>query len=163
MKTKLALKVQYVDKTSKGSPYYFIHAKDSDPALVKFLELQNAWLISNGMKPLEKNTKSGLYPYYSTGKEVEFRNFGNNGFLELVEIEGREMFLPDKTMIKRIHSDADDIIASTGLTGTKALLEKGKLVLEIIDERTGKRYEYPAVKVSAPVADDNLDMEDFSS
>jgi hypothetical protein len=163
MKTKLALKVQYAGKTSKGAPYYFIHAKDNDPALVKFLELQNEYLTANGMEPLAKNTKSGLYPFYSSGKKLEFRNFGNNGFIELVEIEGREMFLPDLTNIKRIHSDADDIIASTGLTGTRALLEKGKLVLELIAERTGDTYVYPTTKVSAPVADDNLDMEDFSS
>jgi len=49
------------------------------------------------------------------------------------------------------------------LTGTRALLEKGKLVLELIAERTGDTYVYPTTKVSAPVADDNLDMEDFSS
>jgi hypothetical protein len=158
-----------VDKTSKGSPYYFIHAKDSDPALVKYLELQNAWLISNGMKPLEKNSKSGLYPYYSTGKEVEFRNFGNNGFIELVNREGLEMFLPDKTNIKRIHSDADDIMSTIPVdelepNSMKWRVERGKLIQELIDERTGKRYEYPVSKgVSAPVADDNLDMEDFSS
>lgn len=160
----MILPVQYVGKTSKGNPYYFIKAKDNDPALMKFLELQNDYLTSNGMKALEKNSKSGLYPYYSSGKQAHLRHFGNNGNLELVEIEGREMFLPDLTMIKRIHSDADDIIASTGLTGTKALIEQGKLVLELINERTGDRYQYPTTNANtnAPVvdADDSIDMED---
>ena len=162
MKTKLALKVQYVDKTSKGYPYYFIHAKDSDPALVKFLELQNEYLVANGMKPLEKNTKSGLYPFYSAGKKEIYRNFGNNGLIELVEIEGREMFLPDLTMIKRIVSDAEDICTTCNFSGVQFMKERGKLILEFINETTGDRYQYPTTKVSAPVVDedDNLDMED---
>ena len=85
------LNVIFAGYTSKGVAYYFIKAQDNNPVLQQYVAAQEAFLG----RALEKNSVSGMYPYFSN--KAGF--FGNQGTIELVTLEdGREMFLPDTKM-----------------------------------------------------------------
>jgi hypothetical protein len=142
MKTNSKLQVILAGYTSKNVPYYFIKAQDSNPLLQQYVAAQEEFLG----RTLEKNSVSNMYPYFSN--KAGF--FGNQGVIELVTLtDGREMFLPDTKLSKRLYAEAQSIIDTLVKegeikAGTPAKIEVAKLHMELLKGETGDAYAWPA-------------------
>jgi hypothetical protein len=145
--------------TSKNVPYYFIKAQDSNPLLQQYVAAQEEFLG----RTLEKNSVSGMYPYFSNKQKF----FGNTGVIELVTLpDGREMFLPDTKLKDRLYAEASSIIDTLVQEGeikpgTPAKIELGKLHLQLLQDETGDAYAWPARTDAAVESNEDSAIDKF--
>jgi len=144
--------------TSKNVPYYFIKAQDNNPLLQQYVAMQEEFLG----RSLEKNSVSGMYPYFSNKQGF----FGNQGVIELVTLpDGREMFLPDTKLSKMLHAEASSIINSLVQegeikAGVTAKIELKKVHMQLLKDETGDAYAWPD-KASKVVGSDEDSTEEI--
>jgi hypothetical protein len=159
MKTSKQLPVilagYFKNKKDESIPYYFIEAKDSNPLLQHYVASQEAY----SERPIEKNSVSGMYAYYSNRAKF----FGNQGVIELVTLkDGREMWCPDTKLKDRLYAEAssiiDTLVQEGELKGVQAKIELGKLHNQLLKEETGDAYAWPE-KSTAVVGSDEDSTE----